>query len=419
MIPQLTTHSVLRRALTVIVLLVLLCAVAWLAATRLSDPFLFPPQDFIAFWAAGSLNARGENPYDPEKLLPLEVAAGRDSDLALMMWNPPWALTFVMPVSQIEPNSAKIIWFFQDFIVIIFCADWLWRLYGGSNRLRWISWLLAMSFLPTMSSLALGQITPLVLLGLTAFMASARKQLYLAAGGAGVLMAIKPQLVHLFWIALAAWAIGQLFQKQRGWRIVAGGILAGLVVTAIPATFNPHVLGQYWGELTHRPPSKWMSPTLSTLLRLIVAKIRGVDFSETFPLTFIPALFGLFWLLWQGWRSRGDRWDWAEQMPLLLMISLMTAPYGAWTYDLVMVIPALIQIAVRISQHSNCVYRARGTLAYLAINLSAFWLTLYHADQFWYIWMTPSVLIAYLILLNPPEKRSPNHARSVLGSRTR
>src|ERR1700758_2168136 len=63
-----------------------------------ADRSIMPPDDFVEYWAAGRLNAHGENPYDPAKLFPLEKGAGRTTlpldsagnETAVMMWNPPW-----------------------------------------------------------------------------------------------------------------------------------------------------------------------------------------------------------------------------------------------------------------------------------------------------------------------------------------
>src|SRR5206468_210349 len=83
------------------------------------------------------------------------------------------------------------------------------------------------------------------------------------AGVAAVLIAVKPHLAYLFWIALLLWSI-----RERRWRTLAGGVFAGLALTALPLLFNPHVLQQYWQTFTQRPPAQYRSPTIGTVLRL-------------------------------------------------------------------------------------------------------------------------------------------------------
>src|SRR2546425_7820696 len=75
----------------------------WQLTHLLANPFVLPPDDFVEYWAAGRLNASGENPYDPDRLVPLERETGRDVDEAGMMWNPPWTLTLAMPFGLLDP----------------------------------------------------------------------------------------------------------------------------------------------------------------------------------------------------------------------------------------------------------------------------------------------------------------------------
>jgi hypothetical protein len=63
-------------------------------ATRLTEsPGFHVPKDFPEYWAAGRLNLRGEDPYDSEKLLAEQRLNDPERNEALMMWNPPPALT--------------------------------------------------------------------------------------------------------------------------------------------------------------------------------------------------------------------------------------------------------------------------------------------------------------------------------------
>src|SRR5438128_2601871 len=97
----------------------------------LADRSILPPDDFVEYWAAGRLNAQGENPYDPDKLLPLERSIGRDTDEAIMMWNPPWTLALAMPFGLMDGRAAQLLWLLLGFLFIGGGADWLWRIYDG------------------------------------------------------------------------------------------------------------------------------------------------------------------------------------------------------------------------------------------------------------------------------------------------
>ncbi len=76
-----------------LMVLALVLAAVFLSHRFLTDTRILPPDDFVEYWAAGRLNAQGQNPYDPGLLMPLEVAAGRPLEQAILMWNPPWTLT--------------------------------------------------------------------------------------------------------------------------------------------------------------------------------------------------------------------------------------------------------------------------------------------------------------------------------------
>jgi hypothetical protein len=371
------------------VLLACLGVIGWKGSNLLADPSVFPPDDFVEYWAAGHLNAFGQNPYDGSLLLPLEREAGRDTDEPVMMWNPPWTLSLAMPIGLLKARAAQLLWLAISLALVVGCADRLWALYGGPAGRRWVAWALALTFLPTLFVLQAGQIGPFILLGITAFLVFERAGRPWLAGAAGVLIAIKPHLVYLFWIALAAWAIRRPVPTR--WKVIAGGVFAGLLATAIPLACNPEVLDQYREAMTHRTPEQWKSPTLGSLLRVVFG-------AERFDLQFAPTILGVAWLVAVGLTGRCREWDWAERMPMLLLVSFVTASYGAWPFDLVILLPAVIQVAASIAATAD---RRRALLAgavYLAFNAVALAMNLSHCTSETFVWMAPTLLAAYVLL---------------------
>ena len=290
-----------------------------------------PLLDFVEYWAAGHLNVRGENPYDPERIEELERQTGRTSD-GILMWNPPWTLPLVMPLGLLDCRTAHLLWLALQFAVVLWCADLLWRHYGGQAERRGLAWLLAITFLPTLFSLTVGQISPLVLLGAVLFLVYLRQGRDALAGAATVLLAIKPHLAYLFWIALLLWSV-----RERRWKLLGGGLLTALAAVAVALACNPAVLGQYWHTFTHRPPAQYHSPTLGTALRLLSGDAQ-------FRLQFLAMVPGLIWFAPYCWRHRAD-WDWDKCLPLLLLVSVVTAAYGAWPFDLVLLLVPVVQVA--------------------------------------------------------------------------
>jgi len=378
-----------RPLLMVAALLACLAIIGWKGSRLLADSSIFPPDDFVEYWAAGRLNAFGLNPYDGTLLLPLERDAGRDTDEPIMMWNPPWTLSLAMPIGLLKARAAQLLWLVVSLALVVGCSDRLWALYGGPAGRRWVAWLLSLTFLPTLLVLQAGQIGPFILLGVAAFLLAERAGRPWWAGAAGVLIAIKPHLVYLFWIALAVWAVRRPVPTR--WKVIAGGLLAGLLATAIPAACNPDVLDQYRDAMTHRTPEQWKSPTIGSLLR----EVFGAD---RFDLQFVPALVGLAWLLAVAWRDRHREWNWAERMPMLLLVSFVTASYGAWPFDLVILLPAVIRVAAGLAVAGDRVRVWLWAAIYAAINAAALAMNLTHCTSELFVWMAPTLLVAYVAL---------------------
>ena len=402
----------LRRVLTAAGLA--LAAVLMVGQVRqlLADPSVWPPDDFVEYWAAAKLTLAGENPYDPALLLPLQQAAGRDTDEAIMMWNPPWSLAVVLPLGLLPAREAQLLWLALNLVVAGFCGDRLWLLLGGSPARRWVGWAVTLAFLPTLFALQSGQISLLLLLGAVLFLECERRGWPVLAGAATVLLAIKPHLAYLVWVAILADAVCR-------WRVgvIFGGVVAGSMAVLIALAFNPHLLNQYADALGNRPPAQWVSPTLGTLLRLAFGE-------ERFRLQFVPMGIGLAWFAWHWMRTRHS-WNWGEQLPLLLLVSFVTAPYGAWPFDMVLLLPAVLRmVAVCIlslsggCQPPELLSRGADTprspglntkiplLALLAVNLTCLAMNVGRTGSFAFIWVGPAILLLYVF--SPKSSFSPS-----------
>jgi hypothetical protein len=382
---------------------VVLVAVLLIGQVRqlLADPTVWPPDDFVEYWAAARLALDGQNTYDGDLLLPLEQAAGRDTDLPIMMWNPPWAIPVILPLGLFPAREAQLLWLLVNLAAVMFCGDRLWLIFGGDRKRRWIGWGVALGFLPTLFALHSGQIGPLLLLGVVLFLECTRRGWPILAGAATLLIAIKPHLAYLLWVAILCDALA-----WRRFGMIIGGVLAGLVATLVPLTLNPDLLLQYADTLGNRPPSQWVTPTIGTVLRLLFGP-------EQFRLQVIPVVAGLLWF-GRYWRKTEWCWEWTPQLPLLVLISFVTAPYGAWPFDMVLLLPAIIRLvveAVEGRQLATYEYpdleasplpetRTRRWVilaALLAVNMACLLMNLFQTGSFAFIWVSPVVLLIYAI----------------------
>jgi hypothetical protein len=375
----------------------------------LADPTVWPPDDFVEYWAAARLTLDGRNPFDEQLLLPLQQHAGRDTQDAIMMWNPPWALPAVLPLGLLPAREAQLLWLLVHLAVTGFCADRLWLLLGGNPARRWVGWAVALAFMPTVFALSSGQISPFLLLGAVLFLECVRRadrdaRWEYLAGAATVLLAIKPHLAYLLWVGIGIDAL------TRGrWRVIVGGALTGVACAVLPLAFNPQVWHQYADAMGNRPPAQWLSPTIGTVLRLAFG-------AEYFRLQFVSVAAGLVWFAWYCWHNRNN-WNWTEQLPLVLLVSFVTAPYGAWPFDMVLLLPAVFAMVVKnlTPQPPSLggkgeqdlapfppreggwgLGSARFTLAGLvAVNLGCLVLNRCRIGSFWFLWVSPAVLLLY------------------------
>ena len=392
-----------RRVLTAAAFIIVTCVFAGQLRQLLADPSIWPPDDFVEYWAAAKLTREGQNPYDPSLLLPLQQFAGRKTDEAVMMWNPPWSLAVVLPLGLMRPREAQLVWLAVNLLASIYCGMRLWLLLGGSRNRKWIGSVIALVALPTAFALQSGQISLLLLLGAVLFLECQRRGWQFCAGSTTVLLAIKPHLAYLIWAAILVDAL-----VRGSSRVLLGGIVAGILCTCVPLAFNQQVLHQYADAMVNRPPKQWISPTIGTVLRRAFGE-------ELFLLQFIPVALGLLWFIWHCRRFytpmvvNRQVWDWSNQLPLLLLVSFVTAPYGAWPFDMVLLLPAVIWLII----HTQRPTRVTVIVGLVAVNLGCLVLNRLAITSDWFFWVSPAVLAIYsLAQMNRIDSSTPTIEKS-------
>jgi hypothetical protein len=348
---------------------------------RLRDPRFLFFNDYLEYWAAGRLNMMGGNPYAPAQMLEVQIGAGRTADEPIMMWNPPWTLALVMPLSWLDYPLSRLIWLMLNIGILFFAASWGWLIYGGDPKRQWVAWLIAFTFGPALHVLKVGQITPLLLLGVTGFLYFVRRECWWAAGVCASLITIKPHLLYLFSMALLFWSI-----NCRRWGALGGFVLTLIAAMGVVWAINPALIDQYTYALANYPPAQWATPTFGALLRVWL----GV---EKFWLQFVPSTIGALWFLFY-WRTQHAEWDWTEHTPILMLVSITMATYS-WTFDHVMFLLAVIQAAI-------CLIHMRFSWVTGGLWVSYAGLMVIHLfptmNQLWYWWMAPCFLVWYLLV---------------------
>jgi glycosyl transferase family 87 len=341
-------------------------------------------RDFVEYWSAARLFLQNRNPYSPDELLVLQRTAGWTGIQPLVMWNPPWVLLFVVPFGVLSFTAGQFLWLLFHVCLILISTQLLWRIYnlGESSRL---SWVVALSFVPTVFVLIIGQIAPLVLAGLAWFLYSERKQNYWIMAAALILLSIKPNLLYLFGLVFLLW----LFEKHS-WRLFLPTALLGLIAVLAPVLFDTTIYSEYlalYGATGVSKPLDWPVPTLRNVIRIFFgADQRWLQFG--------PTVIAVGWAIYY-WQQNKNHWRWREQLPLLSLVSV-TSSIFVWTYDHVVLLPAIVEAAVWVIRSPKRWHSYWAARLYLAINACHLLLRFWLAEELWYSWLAPALLINYL-----------------------
>jgi hypothetical protein len=306
-----------------------------------SDVFKIPfPLDFSEYWAAARLTAMHQNPYAPAAIHQIQQELGFTNPRPLMMLNPPWTLPAIYGLALLGFQTAQRVWLLLALLAIFGSVSWLWLYYGGETNKRWITLFCALGFVPSISSLLIGQITPFVLAGVTAFLVLQDRRRDFAAGLCLFALGIKPHLLFLVALAFLMDSI-----RTRRWRMLMGAAAAYSVAIMSSFAIRPTVWTEYLATL--RSDSSYYNSALGgTLLRVTFG-------AQHHWLQFIPSILGIIWLAWY-WLRRRAVWTWKREMPTVMIATVITSSYG-WSFDevvlLVSIVPAVISILAAQREH--------------------------------------------------------------------
>lgn len=346
-----------------------------------AQPHILAFDDFVVYWASGRLNVLGRNPYDPNLLLPLERAAGRPLENALVMWNPPWTLALVMPLGLLPYPVARTLWFVLHFIALTWSFDHLYRMSCCRPFGKWTALIIGFTFEPVLLALRVGQISPLILTGMVGGLTFFHRRPFVA-GLFAALMMVKPQLTYFFFIPFLLWVHKY---HRKDFLIGIGTALLGAML--IVFLKNPHILLQYRLIWFREDSPIWQAtPTIGGILRYLLGPDRTA-------LQWIVPLVGSAWLFADAWR-RPSQWSQKEAFALLAVIFPIIATY-MWLHDMgIMLVGLLPVLLCLIRPPIKTTFRVAWITLYALMNiivLTTSW------DQLWYFWLGPALLLWFLL----------------------
>jgi hypothetical protein len=376
---------------TLAALAVALLAVGWQVRELHDDTSFLRPIDYPEYWAAGRATLDGRNPYDGEVLYALQRPMGNDTGAAQMMWNPPWTLPLTVLLGALPWRAGQLLWLALNLAAVVASAALLWRVFAGTWRRVGVAVAVAGAFAPTAFLLMIGQIGGFMLLGLAGFLFAVRFERFALAGCFGALTAIKPHLLAPFALVLALEAL----RGRPAWKSVLAGGAALLVCGVLPLAWNPDVWSQY-REATgagqaksHHTLHDWEHPTLGYAIR---TALPGQPFAAMFiPLAVTIPLVCAYW-----W-GRRNAWDWPTELPRLVLVSVAAAPYGAWVFDLVLLLVPVVQATAWLAAEGRRNVILGAAALYATVNLLAFAAT---SEAGWTAnrWLVPVTVAGYLLV---------------------
>ncbi len=366
-----------------------------MAALVILETLLLAPQlkhdDFDQYWAGARLLLQHQDPYSPAALSHLEQAAGSTAPRVVELMVPPWTLPALAPLGLLSYQTARLLWFAAGLSLTIAAAELLWQIYAVPGLPDWLPLLLALTFPANLSAIFDGQILPVILFSLAAFLRLSRSRHSILLGVSLLGLGIKPHLTYL--VALAA---GLYLVEERRWRslltIVTGLLLScALVAWWAPAAF---------------PGYRAAGVETTRVVSGIGGLLRAHFGMQHHWLQFVPLLPGLAWLAWYRPQLRG--WDWPRHLPILLLASLVTSVYG-WWYDASLLTVALMAAVVRWRTLAPLPKRvvAVGYLIAAAAQAATPMLSL---DTRFYVWIPTALLLLY-VATNAALWRQQTYAR--------
>jgi Glycosyltransferase family 87 len=320
-------------------------------------------RDYVVYWATGQQLAHHANPYDPDQMGQLEHEAGLTSPGSYYMRNPPWALPLAYPLGFIPERLGALPWSLLMLGLLAISVRMFCRTVGApKGEIA----MLGFCFPPALITVVAGQTSIFVLLGLVLFLALRDRRPYLA-GSALWLCSLKPHLLLLFGLVLLAWMI-----RNRNYKIIVGFAVTLAVSCLLTEWIDPAAWRQYLQWSQHSGIQTEFIPCLAVLLRQSISPARSW-------LAFAPAILGCLWAVGFYWRRR-DRWDWLGDGGVLVLTSLLLAPY-CFIYDQTLALPALLHSAYQTTSR-----RVLGALGLLYILIQVMELAAIGNHSALYLW---------------------------------
>lgn len=356
-----------------ILILGLLIVILWPSLVKVKLQYF----DFNVFYNAAYHTLRNINPYNADWFL-----------------YPPWVIPFFFPFSLLPFSISRLLWYIICVGLILYLSDRLWNFYQGPDKQKGVAWLFGITFSASIFALIWGQLSPLVLFGLVLFLENydEKNRNYIWTAVSFYFLAMKPQTLFLLYLAILAWTV-----DRKKWKLLLASISI-LVVASITVTlFVPEIFPSYVQSFVKNPPSIFGTPTSGYWLRLIFG-------DQKYGLQLIPPICGVIWFCFY-WVKHKNTWRWANTLPILVFVSLLTTPHS-WTHDYLIMLPGILQGVISFSSQDSRKKLFLLILVWLAFNITVVVLH-FRLSDFWFYWEVLLIFGFYIAATDPEKKTIP------------
>jgi Glycosyltransferase family 87 len=345
-------------------------------------------RDFVVYWATGQQLVHHANPYDVNAMMQIERGAGLPGQYGvLFMRNPPWALPLTLPLGLIGVRLGALLWSLTLLACLLVSVRMVWQMHGCPSKLLNF---LGYSFAPALVCLIVGQTSLFALVGLVLFLRLHGTRPFLA-GMSLWLCALKPHLFLVFGVVLVVWVV-----VSGCYKILLGGATALAASCAAAWWIDPTAWTDYARMMRTYGIEEEFIPCWSVVLRLWTSP-------QTIWLQYLLPAVGCCWAV-VYFLKRRRTWDWLKDGSLLMLVSILAAPY-CWLFDQAVAIPALL--------HGAYVTGSRVVLTLLALMsllVEIEMLCGVKLPSALYLWTAPAWLVWYLLattIAKAPREDSP------------
>ncbi len=293
--------------------------------------------DFPQYDAAARLIAQGRAPevYDTASLLVVERMLYPDLQRPLVIFVPPPAALFYLPIALFPPSLAFFGW--MGMLVSALAASIYLMKRQFAVPLVGLGWLVAavVSFGPTFEALRVAQPATLMLLALLLSCGFFRRGDPLVAGVFLALLWLNP-------LMLAPLVV--FFLACRQWKLIAGLAAATAVMTALSlVTFGISGYQNYLHLLFDPGGADFTQSVINPTVRGQLGLIFGIDEPVTRYGALAAMLFSFVACLFAGHKARVMRHPYDAALLVALPVGLVTA-WQCHDCDVVLAIPGLLSL---------------------------------------------------------------------------